>query len=50
LQGISLPSFYAQWLWQLSQPDPKQPRVRLFLQSKHEIVRQVFIRLRCLLV
>jgi len=50
LQGISLPSFYAQWLWQLSQPDPKQPRVRLFLQSKHEIVRQVFIRLGCLLV
>lgn len=51
LQGIILPSSYAQWLWRLSEPDPDQPRIRLFDASKREDVCQALTRqLGCVLV
>ncbi len=51
LQGISLPTAYAQWLWRLSQPDQDQPRIRLFAPSPQRlIVCQALIRLGCSLV
>lgn len=51
LQGISLPSHYAQLLWRLSQPDPTQPRSRIFFNiSNRPIAREALTRLGCTLV
>lgn len=50
LQGIFLPSSYAQWLWRLSKLDPDQPRTRLFEPSQRAIACQVLTRLGCTLV
>jgi hypothetical protein len=50
LQGISLPSSYAQWLWRLSKPDPDQARTRLFEPSQRPIACQALTRLGCILV
>jgi hypothetical protein len=50
LQGISLPSSYAQILWRLSCPDPDQPRTRLFTPTNRPIAREVLLRLGCTLV
>jgi len=50
LQGISLPSSYAQWLWRLSKPDPDQARTRLFEPSQRPIACQALTRLGCTLV
>ncbi|MDV2996631.1 MAG: hypothetical protein N4J56_006285 [Chroococcidiopsis sp. SAG 2025] len=50
LQGISLPSSYAQWLWRLSKSDPVRPRTRLFEPSQRAIACQALTQLRCTLV
>lgn len=51
LQGMTLPSSYAQWLWRLSKPDPDQPRTRLFDKpSQRPSVRAAMCRLGCILV
>jgi hypothetical protein len=50
LQKIFLPSFYAQWLWQLSEPELDQPRTRLFKPSSRPFVCQALIQLGCTLV
>jgi hypothetical protein len=50
LQGISLPSSYAQLLWRLSQPDADIPRTRLFAIANRPIAREVLLRLGCTLV
>lgn len=50
LQGTSLPSTYAQWLWRLSKPDSEQYRTRLFQSLNYPLVESIFQRLGCLLV
>ncbi|MDG2992007.1 hypothetical protein L3556_13860 [Candidatus Synechococcus calcipolaris G9] len=50
LQGISLPSSYAQLLWRLSQPDVDMPRTRLFAPANRPIAREALLRLGCTLV
>lgn len=50
LQGTSLPSTYAQWLWRLSEPDDEQYRTRLFQSLDYPLVESIFQRLGCLLV
>ena len=49
LQGISLPTAYAQKLWWLSQPDDTA-RVRRFKADQRPIVRHLFARLGCQLI
>lgn len=50
LQGVSLPSRYAQKLWWLSKPDPDQSRTRLFPPTQRPFAREVLARLGCQLV
>ncbi|MDX2242119.1 MAG: hypothetical protein NW224_15650 [Leptolyngbyaceae cyanobacterium bins.302] len=50
LQGISLPSRYAQLLWHLSKPDPDMPRTRLFVPANRPTAREALLRLGCTLV
>lgn len=50
LQGISLPSSYAQLLWRLSQPDADIPRTRLFATANRPIAREALLRLGFILV
>ncbi|WP_242036481.1 hypothetical protein [Leptolyngbya sp. FACHB-321] len=50
LQGISLPSSYAQLLWRLSEPDADSPRTRLFATANRPIAREALLRLGCILV
>jgi len=50
LQGISLPSSYAQLLWRLSEPDADSPRTRLFATANRPIAREALLRLGCTLV
>ena len=50
LQGISLPSRYAQLLWRLSQPNADSPRTRLFAIANRPIAREAMLRLGCTLV
>ena len=50
LQGTSLPSAYAQWLWRLSEPDSDQYRTRKIQPLNHPLVETAFQRLGCLLV
>jgi hypothetical protein len=50
LQGVSLPSSYAQLLWRLSKPDADIPRTRLFATANRPIARKALLRLGCTLV
>ena len=50
LQGINLPSRYAQLLWRLSQSDADSPRTRLFAIANRPIAREALLRLGCTLI
>jgi hypothetical protein len=50
LQGIILPSAYAQWLWALSKPDSDRYRTRYFQPANRHLVEAAFNRLGCVLV
>lgn len=50
LQGVILPSSYARWLWQLSQPDTERYRTRCIKPINYPLVEQAFQRLGCQLV
>ncbi len=50
LQGVSLPSAYARWLWSLSKPVENSYRTRYIKPENRPLVESAFNRLGCLLV
>lgn len=50
LQGVSLPSDYARWLWQISEPVDEMYRTRYFEPIKRPLMKKVFQNLGCELV
>jgi len=50
LQGVSLPSSYAQLLWRLSEPDLDALRTRLFTPANRSTAREALLRLGCTFV
>jgi hypothetical protein len=50
LQGISLPSDYARWLWRISKPVDEMYRTRYFESIKRPLMQEAFKKLGCELV